>query len=95
VIAAGPELVDADGAVDMKFGRWPAIYGQPRITGRRLDPGVPPPPADIPDRYPFRLSVDQLERSRIERWCYLAGRKATWIWTATPGAEKPKMSVVL
>jgi hypothetical protein len=67
VIAAGPEFVDADGAVDMKFGCWRAVYGQPRITGRRLDAVVPPPPADIPDRYPFGLSVDQLERSRIER----------------------------
>jgi len=26
---------------------------------------------------------------------YLAGRKATWIWTATPGAEKPSTSLVL
>jgi hypothetical protein len=26
---------------------------------------------------------------------YLAGRKATWIWTATPGALKPSTSLVL
>jgi hypothetical protein len=27
--------------------------------------------------------------------CYLAGRNATWIWTATPGAENPSTSLVL
>jgi hypothetical protein len=26
---------------------------------------------------------------------YLAGRKATWIWIATPGALKPSTSLVL
>jgi hypothetical protein len=26
---------------------------------------------------------------------YLAGRKETWIWTATPGAVKPSTSLVL
>jgi hypothetical protein len=26
---------------------------------------------------------------------YFAGRNATWIWAATPGAVKPKMSLVL
>jgi hypothetical protein len=26
---------------------------------------------------------------------YLAGRKETWIWMATPGAEKPRMSLAV
>jgi hypothetical protein len=26
---------------------------------------------------------------------YLAGRKETWIWTATPGALKPRMSLAV
>jgi hypothetical protein len=51
VIAAGPEFVDADGAVDMKFGWWRAVPGQLRITGRRLDAAAPPLRADIPDGY--------------------------------------------
>ena len=51
VIAAGPEFVDADGAVDMKFGWWRAVSGKLRITGRRLDGPAPPLRADIPDGY--------------------------------------------
>jgi hypothetical protein len=51
VIAAGPDFVDADGAVDMKFGWWRAVPGQLRITGRRLDAAAPPLRADIPGGY--------------------------------------------
>ena len=32
---------------------------------------------------------------RESRLRYLAGRNATWIWTVTPGAEKPSTSFVL
>jgi hypothetical protein len=33
---------------------------------------------------------------RSERRCYLAGRKATWSWRATPGGgTKPRIWVVL
>jgi len=51
VITAGPDFVDADGAVDMKFGWWRAVRGYLRITGRRLDAPAPPLRADIPGGY--------------------------------------------
>jgi hypothetical protein len=52
VITAGPEFVDADGSISMKFGWWRAVPGQLRITGRRLDaPPAPPARGDVPDGY--------------------------------------------
>lgn len=51
VIDAGPEFVDADGAVGMKFGWWRAVPGKLRITGRRLDASAPPARGSVPDGY--------------------------------------------
>jgi hypothetical protein len=51
VIKAGPGFVDADGAVDMKFGWWRAVAGKLRITGRRLDASAPPVRGSVPDGY--------------------------------------------
>jgi hypothetical protein len=51
VIAAGPEFVQRDGSVGMKFGWWRAVEGALRITGRRLDAPAPPLRADVPAGY--------------------------------------------
>jgi hypothetical protein len=51
VIAAGPEFVQPDGSVGMKFGWWRAVPGGLRITGRRLDGPAPPLRADVPAGY--------------------------------------------
>jgi hypothetical protein len=51
VIAAGPEFVQPDGSVGMKFGWWRAAPGGLRITGRRLDGPAPPLRADVPAGY--------------------------------------------
>jgi hypothetical protein len=51
VIAAGPEFIQADGSVGMKFGWWRAVPGGLRITGRRLDGPAPPLRADVPAGY--------------------------------------------
>lgn len=51
VIDAGPEFVDADGAVGMKFGWWRAVAGKLRITGRRLDAAAPPAQGFVPGGY--------------------------------------------
>ena len=51
VIDAGPEFVDADGAVGMKFGWWRAASGKLTITGRRLDAPAPPARGFVPDGY--------------------------------------------
>jgi hypothetical protein len=51
VIKAGPDLVEKDGSVRMKFGWWRGIPGKLDITGRRLDGSAPYLRADIPDGY--------------------------------------------
>jgi hypothetical protein len=51
VIKAGPDLVEKDGAVRMKFGWWRGIPGKLDITGRRLDGSSPYLRADIPHGY--------------------------------------------
>jgi hypothetical protein len=51
VIAAGPDFVEPDGAVGMKFGWWRAASGDLRISGRRLDATAPPLRGDVPDGY--------------------------------------------
>jgi hypothetical protein len=51
VIDAGPEFVDPDGSVGMKFGWWRAVPGHLGIMGRRLDAAAPPLRADVPSGY--------------------------------------------
>jgi hypothetical protein len=51
VIAAAPEFVDSDGAVDMKFGWWRGVSGDLKITGRRLDASAPPARGVVPEGY--------------------------------------------
>jgi hypothetical protein len=51
VIKAGPEFVEKDGSVGMKFGWWHGIPGKLDITGRRLDGSARYLRADIPDGY--------------------------------------------
>jgi hypothetical protein len=51
VIEAGPEDVERDGSVGMKFGWWREVEGSLRIGGRRLDAPAPPLRADVPDGY--------------------------------------------
>jgi hypothetical protein len=51
VIDAGPEFVQPDGSVDMKFGWWRVVPGKLRITGRRLDAPAPPLRGLAPDGY--------------------------------------------
>jgi hypothetical protein len=51
VLDVGPELIDADRAVSIKFGWWRAVSGTLRITGRRLDGAAPPARSNVPDGY--------------------------------------------
>jgi hypothetical protein len=51
VIAAGPEFIDKDGSVSMKFGWWRATVGYLTIRGRRLDTSAPPLRANVPRAY--------------------------------------------
>jgi len=51
VIAAGPEFVESDGSIGMKFGWWRIVTGDLTITGRRLDASAPPLRADVPSGY--------------------------------------------
>ncbi|GIH21734.1 hypothetical protein Aph01nite_00440 [Acrocarpospora phusangensis] len=51
VIDAGPDFIEKDGAIRMKFGWWRGSPGAFEITGRRLDGSAPPLRADIPDGY--------------------------------------------
>lgn len=51
VIAAGPQFVEKDGSVGMKFGWWHEVPGRLTIIGRRLDGPAPPARGDVPDGY--------------------------------------------
>jgi hypothetical protein len=51
VIEAGPDFVEQDGSIRMKFGWWRGVPGKFEITGRRLDGSAPNLRADIPDGY--------------------------------------------
>jgi hypothetical protein len=47
VIKAGPQFINKDGSVGMKFGWWQNVRGYLRITGRRLDAAASPLRADV------------------------------------------------
>jgi hypothetical protein len=51
VIDAGPDAIETDGSVGMKFGWWRAVPGALRITGRRLDAAASPVRSSVPDGY--------------------------------------------
>lgn len=51
VIKAGPDYVDKDGSIHMKFGWWRGVSGRLSIQGRRLDGPAPPLRAEVPDGY--------------------------------------------
>jgi hypothetical protein len=51
VIAAGPDFVDKDGAIGMKFGWWRNVPGDLEITGARLDGPAPPARGEVPSGY--------------------------------------------
>jgi hypothetical protein len=51
VLEVGPDHVEPDGSVGMKFGWWRAVAGALRIGGRRLDGPAPPLRADVPGGY--------------------------------------------
>ncbi len=48
-ISIGPQNVEPDGSLSMKFVWWRGMKGQLMIEGRRLDAVAPPLRADIPD----------------------------------------------
>jgi hypothetical protein len=50
-IVAGPQMVESDGSIGVKFPWWRGVAGQLTITGRRLDGPAPPLRADIPRGY--------------------------------------------
>ncbi len=50
VIKAGPQFINKDGSVGMKFGWWQNVRGDLRITGRRLDAHAPQLRAEV-DQY--------------------------------------------
>ncbi len=47
VIKAGPQFINKDGSVGMKFGWWQHVRGYLRISGRRLDASAAPLRADV------------------------------------------------
>ncbi|WP_155357293.1 hypothetical protein [Acrocarpospora macrocephala] len=51
VIEAGPDFVEQDGSIRMKFGWWRGVPGKLGITGRRLDGPAPNLRADVPVGY--------------------------------------------
>ena len=51
VIVAGPDFIEPDGSVGMKFGWWRDGSGPLSITGRRLDAPGPPLGADASSGY--------------------------------------------
>ncbi|WP_155344560.1 hypothetical protein [Acrocarpospora pleiomorpha] len=51
VIEAGPDFVEEDGSIRMKFGWWRGVRGKLDITGRRLDGPAPNLRADVPVGY--------------------------------------------
>jgi hypothetical protein len=50
VVAAGPQYVNPDGSIRMKFPWWRSVVGALRVEGRRLD-GRGSLTAEIPDGY--------------------------------------------
>jgi hypothetical protein len=50
-IVMGPQNVEPDGSLSMKFVWWRGVKGLLTIEGRRLDAEAPPLRADIPDGY--------------------------------------------
>ncbi len=62
-----------------RCGTGRSVSGGERWVYSRLIPGLP-------------LAAQGLAKSDCG---YLAGRKETWIWMATPGAEKPRMSAAV
>lgn len=50
-VEAGPDSVQRDGSIDMKFGWWRRVPGNLVITGRRLDVEAPPARSYIPEGY--------------------------------------------
>lgn len=51
VIVAGPDFVEPDGSIGMKFGWYRVTAGQLTITGRRLDAPAPPARGSVPSGY--------------------------------------------
>jgi hypothetical protein len=51
VIDVGPDYVEPDGSVGMKFGWWRSVPGTLQITGRRLDRAAPAVRAHVPSGY--------------------------------------------
>lgn len=51
VLSVGPEFVDPDGSVGMKFGWWRVVLGELMITGRRIDGPAPPAHGGVPEGY--------------------------------------------
>lgn len=51
VIAVGPDFIEQDGSVGMKFGWWRQTRGWLTITGRRLDSPAPPLRSDVSSGY--------------------------------------------
>jgi hypothetical protein len=51
ILAAGPEFVEDDGSIGMKFGWWRRVDGALEITGRRLDRPGPAVRGEVPDSY--------------------------------------------
>ena len=51
VIVAGPDFVNRDGSIGMKFGWYRVAPGQLTITGRRLDAPAPPARGSAPSGY--------------------------------------------
>jgi hypothetical protein len=51
VIDVGPDYVEPDGSVGMKFGWWRLVPGTLQITGRRLDGAAPAVRANVPSGY--------------------------------------------
>jgi hypothetical protein len=54
VIAVGPDFIEQDGSVGMKFGWWRQVRGRLTITGRRLDSPAPPLRSDVSSGYGMR-----------------------------------------
>jgi hypothetical protein len=72
------------------------VPGTLHYSGYREEALVPPGSPDLCGGRsgPLGLGLGQPKRARSGQR-YLAGRNATWIWMATPGAEKPSTSLVL
>lgn len=47
IIKAGPQLINKDGSISLKFGWWQSVRGDLRISGRRLGGTAAPLRADV------------------------------------------------